>query len=303
VRRPFRFRSDAAPAAGAADPAPAAEALAARLPALLVAAERVARTVAAGFHGRRRAGPGETFWQYRRYQPGESAAIDWRQSARGDHLYVRETEWSAAETVWLWSDPSPSMAWASRPELPQKRDRAVILALALASLALRGGERVGALGPDPAPVSGQGALARLAMRMPAGGTGLPAPHGGVRHGEMVLISDFLMPLEEIEAGLRRLAATGAGGHLLHILDPAEEDLPFSGHVRFRGLEGEGEVLIHRAELIRDAYAERMAAHRAGLAAIAAEIGWSCATHRSDQPPQIALLALHARLAGPRSRRS
>jgi len=37
-------------------------------PALLAEAERVAAVVASGVHGRRRAGQGETFWQYRNYQ-------------------------------------------------------------------------------------------------------------------------------------------------------------------------------------------------------------------------------------------
>ncbi|MEE8544373.1 MAG: DUF58 domain-containing protein, partial [Alphaproteobacteria bacterium] len=60
-----------------------AELLAATLPPLLVAAERVAATVAQGVHGRRRVGSGETFWLFRGYQPGVSATMfDWRQSAK-----------------------------------------------------------------------------------------------------------------------------------------------------------------------------------------------------------------------------
>ena len=277
-----------------------AEALADRLPPLLVEAERVAQTVAAGAHGRRRAGPGELFWQFRRYQPGEAAAIDWRQSARGDHLYVRETEWAAAETVRVWCDASPSMVWRSRADLPEKRDRALLLTLALAALLLKGGERVGLLGSGSAPVSGNGALFRLSARLAAEAeAGLPGATAGLRRGEAVLVSDFLMPLDEIAADLRRLAAAGTNGHLLHILDPAEESLPYEGHVRFQGMEGEGEILVRRAEEIRDSYVARLAAHRAGLAALAAELGWSFATHHTDQPPQAALLALHARLSGRR----
>src|SRR5262249_30048253 len=70
---------------------------AAVLPPLLVAAERVAVTVAQGVHGRRRVGQGETFWQFRHYESGDAAArIDWRESAKSQRLYVRETEWEAA---------------------------------------------------------------------------------------------------------------------------------------------------------------------------------------------------------------
>src|SRR5215472_8820812 len=91
-----------------------AEQAAAALPPLLVAATRVAATVAQGVHGRRRVGQGETFWQFRQYQPGDSAQrIDWRESAKSQRLYVRETEWEAAQSVWLWRDASASMDYAS----------------------------------------------------------------------------------------------------------------------------------------------------------------------------------------------
>ena len=91
--------------------------LAGTLPALMVAADRVAATVIQGVHGRRRVGQGDAFWQYRPYRDGDSASqIDWRQSARSRHLFVRETEWEAAASVWLWRDASPSMQYASLRE-------------------------------------------------------------------------------------------------------------------------------------------------------------------------------------------
>ena len=82
---------------GAEAPLPLrAEAAAARLPPLVVAAERVAATVMQGVHGRRRSGQGDAFWQFRPYLPGDDAArVDWRQSAKSDRLYLRETEWES----------------------------------------------------------------------------------------------------------------------------------------------------------------------------------------------------------------
>jgi uncharacterized protein (DUF58 family) len=131
-----------------------AEQLAARLPPLMVEAERVATTVAQGVHGRRRVGTGETFWQFRQYQPGDPVPrIDWRESAKSMRLYIRETEWEAAQSVWLWRDGSPSMDYASRPELPTKRTRVDLLLLALAALLIRGGERVALLGTGVPPAS------------------------------------------------------------------------------------------------------------------------------------------------------
>ncbi|EME67741.1 hypothetical protein H261_21958, partial [Paramagnetospirillum caucaseum] len=170
-----------------------AEELASRFPPLLVEAERVAQSVAQGVHGRRRAGSGDAFWQYRRAQPGDGAgAIDWRRSARSDHLYVRETEWAASETVWLWLDASPSMHWRSDASLPTKHSRARLLILALGSLLLRGGERVAALAGDTPPCWGGGALARLAAALDHAGDAPPAPPVRLpRHATVVLAGDFL----------------------------------------------------------------------------------------------------------------
>ena len=89
-----------------------AEALGARLPPLLIAAERVAATVAQGVHGRRRVGQGDSFWQFRHFVQGDAVArIDWRQSAKSGRVgaggwFIRETEWEAAQTVSLWRDGS-----------------------------------------------------------------------------------------------------------------------------------------------------------------------------------------------------
>jgi uncharacterized protein (DUF58 family) len=281
-----------------------AEQAAAALPPLLVAATRVAATVAQGVHGRRRVGQGETFWQFRQYQPGDAATrIDWRESAKSQRLYVRETEWEAAQSVWLWRDASPSMDYASTRNLPTKRERADLLTLALAALLLRGGERVTLLGTGIAPSHGRAVLSRMAQQLQretADGDhrrgGLPAIEPLPRHGQLVLIGDFLGPLDECERLVAGYAAMGLHGHLLQVLDPAEETLPFDGRVRFEGLEREDPLLISRVETIRGQYTERLARHRAGLAAIARAAGWRFATHRSDKPPTTALLALYTALA-------
>src|SRR5829696_5282745 len=84
-----------------------ARALASVMPRLVLESRRIAATVIHGLHGRRRAGSGENFWQFRRFVFGEPARrVDWRRSARDEHLYVREQEWEAAHTVWIWPDRS-----------------------------------------------------------------------------------------------------------------------------------------------------------------------------------------------------
>lgn len=277
-----------------------AELLAATLPPLLVAAERVASIVAQGVHGRRRVGIGETFWQYRRYQPGdETTRVDWRQSARSSHVFIRENEWEAAESVWLWCDSSLSMAYGSDMAPTDKAGRASLLTLALAVLLIRGGEHIGLLGEDSRPASGGAALGQMVARLDrigAHGQSLPPATALPRYAQVVLISDFLSPLDHIEGLIKHYVGSGVKGHVLQVNDPAEETLPFSGRTRFEGMEGEGEILIGRPESLRHDYAARFAAHRAALSQMVRTAGWSFSVHHTDQPAQAALLALYTTMS-------
>ena len=283
-----------------------AEEIAAGLPPLMVAAERVAFTVSQGVHGRRRVGQGETFWQFRRYQSGDSAQlIDWRQSAKSQPLYVRETEWEAAESVWLWRDGSASMDYSSGNEYPAKTDRADLLLLALASLLVRGGEHMALLGSGKPPATGRAALNQIAatlenVRARDGDTlaSLPVIELLPRYARVVMIGDFLSALEEIKSIVVDFAGHGVRGHLLQVLDPAEETLPFTGRIHFEGPEKEGDLIIGRVESARRNYTEAMNAHRRGLESLVRHAGWTFATHRTDRPPEAALLALYLVLSQP-----
>jgi uncharacterized protein (DUF58 family) len=270
----------------------------------LVAAERVAATVAQGVHGRRRVGQGDSFWQFRHFVAGDPIArIDWRQSAKSgrpvpDGWFIRETEWEAAQTICLWRDVSASMHWRSRGAPVEKHERAGLLLLALASLLLRGGERVTMIAPDARPISGRAGLDRLAealMGKMSDDAGVPPRVALPRHARVVLFGDFLSPLEEIQAAVGRLSATPVSGYLMQVLDPAEADLPYSGRVRFRGLEREGDTLIPRVEGVRDEYGRRMKAQQEGLAAICAAADFGFAVHRTDHSPEAALLGLYTAL--------
>ncbi len=267
-----------------------------------MAAEQVASVVAQGVHGRRRVGIGETFWQYRQYQQGDDATrIDWRQSARSMRTYVRENEWEAAQSVWLWRDTSTSMHYRSDISDTAKNERADILLLALAALLLRGEERVAMLGQERQARSGRNVLGHLAQTMlnprPVGPAGaadyesLPGIYDLPRHAQIVLIGDFLSPLTDIDDLIRAYTGRAVKGHLLQVLDPAEEDLPFDGRARFTGLEADGDITVGRVEHLRDAYHERIANRRAALMAMTKAAGWTFATHRTNAPPHMALLGL------------
>lgn len=278
-----------------------AEELADALPPLLVEAERITATVAPGMHGRRRTGPGETFWQFRRYEQGDSAhLVDWRQSARSDRLYVREHEWEAAETVWLWCDRSASMDFTSHKRTPSKLDRATVIALATATLLVRAGERIAGLGAPLPPASGRIALRRMASLFgtPDAQASSDIPADALpRFSRTVLVSDFLSDPDEIASSIQSHATSGVRGHLLQVLDPAEEDLPYSGRTEFEGIEENRKLTFGRAESVRGAYHRKLTSHRDALRAVTRRFGWTFTTHRTDRPPQTAVLALHAALSG------
>lgn len=276
-----------------------AETAAAALPPLLVEAERVAASVVQGVHGRKKTGQGDTFWQFRPYQHGESTRrIDWRQSAKTQHHFVREHEWEIAQTVWLWRDPSASMHYSNARRLPTKIHRSEVLTLALASLLIRAGEQIAVLGEAMPPGSTRATLHRIARLFEATQTAdnsqisLPAHEHLPRHAELVLIGDFLSPLSEMEEALKHYSRRHVRGHLVQVLDPAEESLPFEGRVRFDGLEKEGSIYFGNVGAIREAYRDRLASRRQALSALAHSLGWSFHCHTTDQSATNALLALY-----------
>lgn len=276
-----------------------AESAAATFPALLVEAERIAQTVAAGLHGRRRAGPGETFWQHRPYSFGDPvSSIDWRQSARiADRLYVRENEWEAAAAVYLWRDPSASLNFGSLRTIPQKSHRADVLAVALSILLSQAGERIGLLGEERRPFHGRGAPSRVleALLSQDSNTSAPPPAHPRAGSRIVMFSDFYTDLDAVDASVRDLSAGGATGVLVQICDPAEEDFPYDGRVEFRDLESRDRLTFGDTGALSVSYKAQFAAHRSALESLSQNAGWTFIAHRTDRPAQHALLSLFTAL--------
>lgn len=265
-------------------------ALAGDLPGILLDAKRLAAN-APGVHGRRRAGQGEAFWQYRDHRPEDGARlVDWRRSARGERYYVREREREAAQTAWFWLDPSAGFNWTSNPSCTTKLRRAQTFTLALATLLARGGERVGVLG-QPAR-AGARAAERLALD-------LFAPLGDVEappRSCLIFMSDFYAPVAAWRARLESAASAGATGALVMIADPAEEDFPFQGRTLFETPGAHTETLIGRAEAAREEYSERLAGHRRAIHELGARYGFPHLLHRTDHPPAAAFSMLIAMVA-------
>ncbi|MEZ6024439.1 MAG: DUF58 domain-containing protein [Hyphomonadaceae bacterium] len=260
-------------------------ALAGDLPGVLLDARRLAAS-APGVHGRRRAGQGEAFWQYRDHRAEDGARlVDWRRAARGDRFYVREREREAAQTAWFWIDPDQGFDWSSDPTRTTKLRRARTIALALATLLTRGGERVGALGM--APRTGPRAVDRLAHDLLQPTRAAEAP---VRSC-ILFFSDFYAPVESWRTRIAAAATAGATGALVMIADPAEEDFPFEGRMLFQEPGGRREALLGRAENARALYADRLETHRRAIRALGSEFGFPALLHRTDHSaaPALALL--------------
>lgn len=270
--------------------------LAASLPRLVLEARRIAANVIHGLHGRRRPGPGESFWQYRRFVSGEpSQNVDWRRSARDDHLYVREHEWEAAHTVWVWPDRSASMAFASRNARDSKLERALIVTFALAELLVAGGERVGVPGLIN-PTASRNVIDRIAQAMlhdDRARASLPPSFVPSARSEIVVLSDLWSPIADIRTMLSGLSGTGAHGTLLQVVDPAEETFPYSGRVEFVEPEDGRTITAGRAERWARDYVARIALHRDQIRAETRTRDWLFSTHTTDRSAADLLLFLHS----------
>ncbi|WP_432287365.1 DUF58 domain-containing protein [Aminobacter sp. BA135] len=278
------------------------------VPDLLVEARRIVNTVIAGWHGRKKRGIGENFWQFRPYVQGEAMArIDWRRSARDDHTYVRDREWEAAHTVWLWADLSPSMLYKSKTATVSKESRALVLVFALAELLSRSGERIAWPGLTD-PFSARNGAERLASHL-AQAVSLPAKpdlSSIRRFSDIVIIGDFLDPVEETMAWLDTLARHGARAHLIEVADPAEENFPYAGRTEFTDPETGEKLTAGRAEQLSDAYRNLYGARREELAAWCKRLGWSYTVNHTDRLASEALVRVHMALTseghGPGGRR-
>lgn len=281
---------------------PTARNLSALMPDLILSARQIAQTLAHGRHGRKRAGPGESFWQFRPYQNFESmTAIDWRRSASTDQLFVREKEWDTAHTFWLWIDLSPSMWFKSKLSNITKAERAIVLGLALAEMLVRSGERVGVLGLMR-PRTNQDIVPRIAERLIYGQTheelktGFPKNEDISRYSEVILISDFLDELTHLTSGLQKIGGHQVGGTAVQIIDPAEESFPFSGRVEFKDVQSQEQVLIENAGDLRIRYKEAFQKRKSDLAGVCRRLNWGHLIHHTDRSARSGLLNIHGFLS-------
>lgn len=267
-----------------------AEEHASAFPALLAQAEHLAATVLLGEHGRRRAGMGDEFWQYRPAENGDGLRnIDWRRSARGDAHFVRQKEWQAAQSVMFWVDDALSMTFTGGNDRPTKGHRARVLALALCVLLNRAGERFGLANRGTPPRRGEAQLSRMAGHlMDAAFNGdndidYGTPNARVlpAGSRAVFLSDFFGDPEPVRAALTKATDRGVKGVLLQVLDPDEEAFPFDGRTVFETMSGAVKFETLKASTLKNDYLDRLASRKSELQELCRATGWRYMCHHTD----------------------
>jgi uncharacterized protein (DUF58 family) len=290
----------AAPIISSGDLRHEAEALAAGYPPLLARARRLAANLSLGGHGRRRAGQGDEFWQYRAAGFGDSQRdIDWRRSAHSDAHFVRQKEWQVAQSVHLWIDTSRSMTYHSKLVAETKGARAQVLGLATAILLLKAGERVGLMRDPAPPKHGLSQINTLALKLAQAGDqadyGTP-PHKAMgRNSRALFLSDFLGDWQAVVDALARAADRNVQGCLVQVLDPGEETFPAQGRRIFESMAGSVTFETMRAQGLREEYLERLAERRDMLERLSRKTGWRFLPHTTAQSAQTAMLWIYQAL--------
>ena len=264
-----------------------------------------ARTVVEGFwHGLHRSpyhGFSVEFTEYRPYTPGDDPRyLDWRLAARTDRFFIKKFEDETNLRCHLLVDLSRSMTYGSRGYA--KADYAATLAATLAWFLSQQGDATGLLTFDEAvreylPARNRPGHLRhlmLALEKPATGQGtdITAPLRRMaelarKRGLMVLVSDFLAPIEKLEPALGLLTAAGHELLVFQVLDPSELHFDFSAPARFQDVETGRDLFLDPARA-RDEYLRRFQAHTAALRASWERLGITHFQLASDQPLELAL---------------
>jgi uncharacterized protein (DUF58 family) len=255
----------------------------------------------AGMHRSPYHGFSVEFTEYRQYTPGDDPRhLDWRVYGRSDRYYIRKFEDETNLRCHLLVDQSHSMDFGTTGWT--KADYAATLAATLARFLHLQGDAIGLLSFDDALRDYLPARQRvghlrqiiIALDKPPGGsaTNLIKPLQRIieivrKRALMVVISDFLTPLDELERNLVSLTASGHETVLFQILDPAELTLDFAKASVFEDAET-GRTVYVDPTAAREGYLARFQAHQAALDAICRKLGSAFHTLSTTRPLEQAL---------------
>ena len=281
-------------------------------PALLIKAERAAEHIMSGEHAQRKTDMGEKFWQFREYHESDRPQdIDWRQSAKGDGVFIRQRERQNAQSAYIWCDRNAGMDYRSPPALYSKADAASIIAMALSILLTRAGDQVALAGKTKAGRT-QKTLERIATHLCEDNTAHHAQAGENQSNASIpheplparalafIIGDFWQPLEQTKTALDHFLSHHNRGAFIHVIDPAETALPFSGRGIFEPVRGERiQEEVEHIDSIRPAYQQRIADHCEGLQGLCKKHGLIYLAHHTNMPVEQTLRTLWQSIEGER----
>ncbi|PCJ97506.1 MAG: DUF58 domain-containing protein [Zetaproteobacteria bacterium] len=263
------------------------------LPALIMRAEKISADVTHGIHAQRKSGLGEKFWQFREYQSTDRPQdIDWRQSAKTDHVLIKQKEWQTTQKTYFWCASGASMAFTSDPKRHTKQEAAQIITLSIALLLRQSEEQIGTFGDIKTGHSenkiqkiGQLLLQQASTESPLPDTThFALPH----HASFIGTGDFLCPIEDITRCMHSISANAQNGIIVQILDPAELNLNYKGRIRFRGVHNDELELINNVSSIRDDYIQRINNHIDQVKLLCHEQNWSYILHNTNNDITVTL---------------
>ena len=242
------------------------------------------------------------FTEYRQYTPGDDPRyIDWRLYARSDRFYIKKFEDETNLRCHLLLDRSRSMAYGSVGY--SKAQYAATLAATVGYLLFTQGDAIGLATFDDQirdylpPRNRPGYLRRLMMTLesqPEGqATDLGAPLRRIaqmltRRGLIVLISDLLSSIDQLESDLGYLCAAGHDVVIFNVLDPAELSFDFDSPALFRDIESGRDRYVDPAAAQAE-YKRRLNEHLDKVAFICRSLGIDYHLFATDRPFDLALL--------------
>ena len=267
-----------------------------RIRSLELRARAVVEGMWSGMHRSPFHGFSAEFTEYRQYSEGDDPRyLDWRLYGRSDRYFIKKYEEETNLRFQLVVDQSRSMAFGSGAVT--KAEYAATLAATLAHFVYQQGDAVGLATfeaglRDLLPVRRRtGHMARImgALERPVSGQGtdLAAPLKQLagllrRRGMVVVISDFLAPIETWEPHLASLAAMGHELAVFQVLDPREVQFDFQKPILFEDLES-GKTLYVDPSVIREKYRAGLAAHTEALKQSTQRLGAEFFSWQTDQP--------------------
>ena len=270
-----------------------AEELSNKIPSLYVKADRIANTIWEGMHNRNKDGLGDNFWQFRKYEYGDPAhLIDWKKTAKSNETFIQEKELQTLQNFVIWRDTSRSMNFRSSESIDTKLYRANLFTLTLTIILSKSGENIVLNGLKSKLLKGGNAVNFVSNQINEKVTDSYKSRPNINeiknNSDVILIGDFLNNINETEKTIKELSNRGINGIIIQILDPAERFFPYKGRINFNGLEGEQNILIGKAESVRNDYKKAIKIHIEKLEKLTTSYSWKYILDNSDQDASISL---------------